>query len=50
MWELWYVGRFGNAEFMVCWSIWKSKNDLVWSQKFLEVGEVVKSARVVLSQ
>lgn len=35
---------------LLCWSIWKCRNDLVWSQKGMEAREVVESARVVLSQ
>ncbi|XP_074350146.1 uncharacterized protein LOC141689684 [Apium graveolens] len=35
---------------MLCWSIWKGHNELVWNQRGLEVGEIVASARVVLSQ
>ncbi|XP_074326920.1 uncharacterized protein LOC141664864 [Apium graveolens] len=35
---------------MMCWTIWKCRNDLVWNQKCMEVIEAVHSARVVLSQ
>lgn len=35
---------------MLCWTIWKCRNDLVWNQKCMEVTEAVHSAKVVLSQ
>lgn len=35
---------------MLCWSIWKCRNDMVWKQKCLEVDDVVMSANVVLNQ
>lgn len=35
---------------MLCWSIWKCKNELVWNQRSLEMVEVVASSRVALNQ
>lgn len=35
---------------MLCWSLWKCRNDLVWKQKGMEVSEVVMLAKVVLGQ
>lgn len=35
---------------MVCWMIWKSRNDLVWKQRSMEVEEVVQSANSTLNQ
>ena len=35
---------------MLCWMVWKNRNDLVWSQKCLTASEVVQSALSVLNQ
>ncbi|WOH04559.1 hypothetical protein DCAR_0623969 [Daucus carota subsp. sativus] len=35
---------------MLCWAIWKCRNNLVWNQRGLEITEVVESAKVVRSQ
>lgn len=35
---------------MICWMLWKSRNDLMWNQHSLEVLEVVESAKTVLNQ
>ena len=35
---------------MLCLTIWKCGNDLVWNQKYMEVAEVIHSARVALSR
>ncbi|KAL8109427.1 hypothetical protein AgCh_025503 [Apium graveolens] len=35
---------------MLCWAIWKSRNDLVWNQRNTEVLEVVVVAKVILNQ
>lgn len=35
---------------MLCWSIWKCMNDLIWNQRSLEVVEVVASSKVALNQ
>ncbi|XP_074323404.1 uncharacterized protein LOC141660325 [Apium graveolens] len=29
---------------MVCWLLWKNRNDLIWNQRSMEVSEVVNSA------
>lgn len=33
---------------VVCWSIWRGRNELVWNQKYDSVGEVVALARAIL--
>ena len=35
---------------LLCWSVWKCRNDMVWKQKGLEVEDIVMSAKVVLNQ
>ncbi|WOG87677.1 hypothetical protein DCAR_0206908 [Daucus carota subsp. sativus] len=35
---------------MLCWIIWKCRNDLIWNQKCLKAQEAANSARVALSQ
>lgn len=35
---------------MLCWSVWKSRYDLVWKQRGMEISEVLALARVVLSE
>lgn len=35
---------------MVCWMVWKSRNDLIWNQRSMEPNEVVESACSVLDQ
>ena len=35
---------------MVCWALWKCRNDLVWKQKNMEVSQVVVLAQTVLNQ
>ncbi|KAL1833637.1 hypothetical protein ACET3Z_003288 [Daucus carota] len=35
---------------MLCWMLWKNRNDLVWSQKCLSAMEVIQSALSVLNQ
>lgn len=34
---------------MLCWMIWKCRNNVIWNQKYIKVQEVANSARVVLS-
>ncbi|XP_074342844.1 uncharacterized protein LOC141680548 [Apium graveolens] len=35
---------------MLCWTIWKCRNDLIWNQRCLEAQEAANSARVALNQ
>lgn len=35
---------------MICWMLWKNRNDLVWNQKCLDASEVVFSALSNLNQ
>ncbi|KAL8108560.1 hypothetical protein AgCh_024870 [Apium graveolens] len=35
---------------MVCWMMWKNRNDLVWNQHCLDSAEVLESATSVLNQ
>ncbi|KAL6503124.1 hypothetical protein OROHE_023753 [Orobanche hederae] len=35
---------------MICWTLWKSRNDLIWNQRSLEMSEVVESAKANLIQ
>lgn len=35
---------------MVCWSLWKNRNNIVWNQKSLEATKAVNSAILVLNQ
>lgn len=35
---------------MLCWAIWKSRNDLIWNQRGLDVSEVVSLARIMFEQ
>ncbi|XP_030477862.2 uncharacterized protein LOC115694899 [Cannabis sativa] len=35
---------------MLCWALWKSRNELVWNQKHVEVKDAVVLARTVLNQ
>lgn len=35
---------------MLCWMVWKSRNELVWNQHSVEVHEVVESAKSVSVQ
>lgn len=35
---------------MVCWALWKNRNDLVWTQKSLDSSEVLMLALSVLNQ
>ncbi|XP_062104232.1 uncharacterized protein LOC133815403 [Humulus lupulus] len=35
---------------MLCWALWKSRNDLIWNQRSMEVAEIVSLARNSLSQ
>ena len=35
---------------MLCWSIWKARNELVWNQRGTEIVDVVESANMVLRQ
>lgn len=35
---------------VICWMIWKNRNDLVWNQRSLGEREVVESAKSVLDQ
>lgn len=39
-----------NVMVMVCWVLWKNRNDLVWNQKCLEVSDVLATAISVLNQ
>ncbi|XP_063939145.1 uncharacterized protein LOC135148333 [Daucus carota subsp. sativus] len=36
--------------FMVCWTIWRARNDLVWNQKYTKVGRIVAEAMQHLTQ
>lgn len=47
--DTWSTNKRQDAA-MLCWSIWRGWNELVWRQKGLEVSDVVVSARMVLSQ
>lgn len=35
---------------VLCWMIWKNRNDLVWNQRSIGVTEVVESAKSILDQ
>lgn len=35
---------------MICWMLWKNRNDLIWNQRSLEMFEVVQSAKTNLIQ
>uniref|UniRef100_A0A803QFT1 Reverse transcriptase domain-containing protein n=1 Tax=Cannabis sativa TaxID=3483 RepID=A0A803QFT1_CANSA len=35
---------------MLCWSLWKSRNSLVWNQKSVEVADVLVLTRTTLNQ
>ncbi|XP_030504844.1 uncharacterized protein LOC115719795 [Cannabis sativa] len=35
---------------MMCWSIWKTRNDVVWNQKNCSAADVVCTARLILAQ
>ncbi|XP_074342149.1 uncharacterized protein LOC141679584 [Apium graveolens] len=35
---------------MVCWSLWKNRNNIVWNEKSLEATEVVNSSILVFNQ
>lgn len=35
---------------MICWMIWKSRNELIWNQHSLSYSEIVESALSVLNQ
>ncbi|XP_030502362.2 uncharacterized protein LOC115717515 [Cannabis sativa] len=35
---------------MMCWSIWKTRNDVVWNQKNCFAADVVCTARLILAQ
>lgn len=34
---------------MVCWALWKNRNDLVWNQKSLDSSEVFATALMSLT-
>ncbi|KAL8146376.1 hypothetical protein AgCh_004207 [Apium graveolens] len=36
--------------FMVCWTIWRARNDLVWNHKYTRVGRIVAEAKQHLTQ
>ncbi|XP_062099964.1 uncharacterized protein LOC133805803 [Humulus lupulus] len=35
---------------MLCWALWKSRNELIWNQKGAEASEIVTLARITLEQ
>lgn len=35
---------------MICWQLWKNKNDLIWNQRSMKASEVVDSATLILNQ
>ncbi|XP_062089022.1 uncharacterized protein LOC133795584 [Humulus lupulus] len=35
---------------MLCWALWKSRNELIWNQKGAEAFEIVTLARITLEQ
>ncbi|KAL8100419.1 hypothetical protein AgCh_032616 [Apium graveolens] len=39
-----------HVSVMLCWMLWKNRNELVWNQKCLDVSEVLVSALSVLNQ
>ncbi|XP_074342936.1 uncharacterized protein LOC141680672 [Apium graveolens] len=47
--DTWPVQKRQEAA-MLCWSLWKGRNNLVWNQKGLEASEVVVSARMALNK
>ncbi|KAL8149999.1 hypothetical protein AgCh_006858 [Apium graveolens] len=53
-WLQWVLKTYRREEIhraiMICWMLWKSRNDLVWNQHSMEVFEVVESATTVLNQ
>lgn len=53
----WLSNSFDNWETqkrqlgaMLCWSIWKYMNEMVWNQQGMKIKDVVVSANVILSQ
>lgn len=47
--DKWSIDKI-NMGSMICWAIWRCRNDLVWNQRGMEVIDVVESANVVLNQ
>ncbi|XP_060972201.1 uncharacterized protein LOC133038159 [Cannabis sativa] len=45
-----WSGRSRQLVVMLCWALWKCRNDLVWNQKSAEVKDVVMLAQTVLNQ
>uniref|UniRef100_A0A803PJ10 Reverse transcriptase domain-containing protein n=1 Tax=Cannabis sativa TaxID=3483 RepID=A0A803PJ10_CANSA len=45
-----WSGRSRQLVAMLCWALWKSRNELVWNQKNVEVKDVVVLAQMVLNQ
>ncbi|XP_074337025.1 uncharacterized protein LOC141674201 [Apium graveolens] len=45
-----YTGKDVRMKVMVCWALWKARNELVWDQKGREVTEIITSAATVLNQ
>lgn len=39
-----------QSKVMICWTLWKNRNDLVWNQHSLRLKEVVELAKSVLNQ
>ncbi|XP_062100071.1 uncharacterized protein LOC133805941 [Humulus lupulus] len=45
-----YSGEKRHKAAMLCWALWKCRNDLVWNKKGIEAAEVVALSRTVLNQ
>lgn len=39
-----------NLIVMICWMLWKNRNDLMWNQRSVQAQEVVESETSVLDQ
>uniref|UniRef100_A0A803PQ37 Glycosyltransferase n=1 Tax=Cannabis sativa TaxID=3483 RepID=A0A803PQ37_CANSA len=48
--DTWWSGMSRQLVVMLCWALWKSRNDPVWNQKHVEVTDVVVLALRVLNQ
>lgn len=35
---------------MLCWALWRGRNELIWKQKHMEISQIVVLAQTVLSQ
>ncbi|XP_062075810.1 uncharacterized protein LOC133779929 [Humulus lupulus] len=45
-----YSGDKRHRTVMLCWALWKCRNDLVWNHKGIEAAEVVVLSQTVLNQ